>query len=86
MSCQHSIHISAKAKISVNASLVEFNFHKAIRVSSDNKVDFSPINHNHLFDVVHNIRKLLFGYTLHATVHLSRFELTSKYFILFNPL
>lgn len=86
MSGQHSVHVSSQAQICVNTSLVKLDLNKTVRVCANNKIYLSPVNHNDLFNVVNNIRELLFRYTLHASIHLSRLELPSENLILFNPL
>jgi hypothetical protein len=86
MSSQHRIHVRFQTEIGVDGSLVKFYFNKTVRISSNDKVDFCPINHNDLFDVVHNVGQLLFGDSLHAPVHLCRLELASENLIFLNPL
>jgi hypothetical protein len=86
MSSQHSIHVCFQTEVGVDGSLVKFYFNKTVRVSSNDKVDFCPINHNDLLDIVHNVGQLLFGDSLHAPVHLGRLELASENLIFLNPL
>ncbi len=74
---KHGIHVGSKSKISVNASLIKFNLDETVRIGAYNKVHFSPVDHYNLFDIVHDVRKLLLGDSFHASVHLSRFKLTS---------
>ena len=53
---QHSIHVCLQPEVCVNWTLIEFDFHKTVWICSDDEVDFSPIYHNNLLDVVHYIR------------------------------
>lgn len=85
MSCEHSVHIRLQAKVSVDTALVKLDLHKAVGVGSNDKVDLGPINHDNLFDVVYDVRKLGLCHSLHASVHLCRFELAVQNFIFFNP-
>jgi len=86
MSSQHRIHVCFQAEIGVDGSLVKFYFNKTVRISSNDKVDLCPINHDDLLNIVHNVRQLLFGDSLHAPVHLGWLELTSENLIFLNPL
>lgn len=82
---QNSVHVGLQTKLSVDASLIELDLNKAVRVRSYDKVDLGPIYHNDLLNIVDNIWELLLGHSLHALVHLCWFELSMQDFVLFDP-
>ena len=86
MSSQHGVHVGTKTKVSVYASLIKLDLDKAVRVGSNNEIDFSPVNHDNLLDIVDNVRELLLSHTLHTAIHLCRLELSGQYFIVLDPL
>ena len=83
---QHGVHVGTKPQVSVYASLIKLDLDKAVRVGSNNEIDFGPVNHDNLLDIVYNVRELLLRHTLHAAIHLCRLELSGQYFIVLNPL
>ena len=83
---QHGVHVGTKPQVSVYASLIKLDLDKAVRVGSNNEVDFGPVNHDNLLDIVYNVRELLLRHTFHAAIHLCRLELSGQYFIVLNPL
>ena len=55
MRLNQCIHVGLEAVLSVNTFLVEFDLDKAVRVGSNDEVNFSPINHDNFLHVIHNI-------------------------------
>jgi len=53
-----SIHVCFQSMVSINALLVKLDLDEAIWVRSDDKVDFSPVYHDHLLDIIYNIWQL----------------------------
>ena len=49
------VHVGFEAMLSIDALLVKFDLDEAVRVRSDNKVNFSPINHNDFLHIIHDI-------------------------------
>lgn len=83
---QHGVHVGPKPQVSVYTSLVKLYLDKTVRVGPNYEIDFSPVNHDNLLDIVDNVWQLLLCHTLHATIHLCRLELSSQYFIVLDPL
>ena len=71
-----SVHIRFKTELRVYAFLVKFDFYKVVRICSDDKVDLSPIDHDHFLNVVHDVRQLLSVYLVNAFVISTRLEIT----------
>ena len=55
---EERVHVGLESLISVDALPVEFDFNETIGVCSNNEVDFGPVNHDDLFDVVDHVCKL----------------------------
>ena len=53
-----SIHVRLQAMFSVDRFLVELDLDKAIWISSNDEVDFGPVHHDDLLDIVHDVRQL----------------------------
>lgn len=81
-----SVHVGAKAQVRINTLLIKFDLNEAVRVGSDDKVNLSPVNHDHLFDVVDDIGQLLLVNLHGRLVVLRRFEVSMKNFGLMQPL
>ena len=50
-----SVHVSFETMLCVNTLLVKFYLDEAVRVSSDDEIYLSPVNHDNLFNIIHNI-------------------------------
>ena len=85
MCCKQCVHVSLEAKLSVDRALVELDLDEAVRVCTNDEVDFRPIDHDNFLDVVYNVRELLLGDALHGPVHLCRLKLSVEDFILLDP-
>ena len=66
--------------------LVEFDLNEAVRVRADDEVDLSPVDHDHLLDVVHNVWQLRRGQTLKTLVKLGRSEISVQNLLFMEPL
>ncbi len=55
MSRDKRVHVGLQPEVRVDALLVEFDFYEAVGVRADDEVDFRPIDHDHLLEVVDNI-------------------------------
>jgi len=49
------VHVGFQAVFSVDTFLVKLNLDKAIRVGSDDEVDFGPVDHDYFLHVVHDV-------------------------------
>jgi len=56
--------------------LVELDLYEAIWVGTNDEIDFSPINHDDLLDVVDDVRQLLAVDLVHAPVVVAGFEVS----------
>lgn len=54
--CDESVHIGFETHVSIDGFLVEFDLDEAIRIGTYNEVDFGPVDHNHLLDIIHHVR------------------------------
>lgn len=55
MSWNESVHVRSQAQIGVDTLLVKLNFNEAIWIGTDDKIDFSPINHDDFLNVIDDI-------------------------------
>ena len=72
--------------ICIDALLIKLDLDEAVRVSSDDKVDLSPVNHDHLLDVVYNVRQLAWDEALKTAILLRRSEIAIENLLLVKPL
>jgi hypothetical protein len=86
VSSEHGVHVGLQSKFGVYASLIELDLYEAIRVRSYDEVDLGPVYHDNLLDVVDDIWQLLLSDSLHALIHLRRFELSVQDLVLLYPL
>jgi hypothetical protein len=86
MSGEQGVHIGLQPQLCIDGPLVKLDLNKAIWISANDEVHLSPIYHDHLLDVVHDIRELSLCDSLHAAVGLCRLELPMQYLILLDPL
>lgn len=56
MGCDESIHIGFETHVGIDGLLVKLDLDEAIRISTYDEVDFRPVDHNYLFDIVDYIR------------------------------
>ena len=49
------VHVSFKAVFGVNALLVELDLNETVRICTDNKVYFGPIDHDDFLNIIHDI-------------------------------
>jgi hypothetical protein len=80
------VHVGFQPQRSVDGFLVELYFYEAVRVRSYNEVDFGPVDHNYLLDVVDHVWQLAFSQTLHAPAVLVGLEVTCQDLALVQPL
>ena len=55
MRLYESIHISFETVFGIDTFLVELDLYETVGICSNNKVYFSPIDHNDFLNIVHNI-------------------------------
>ena len=55
MRLDECIHVSFEAVFGVDTLLVELYLYETVRICSDDKVYFSPIDHDDFLNIVHNI-------------------------------
>ena len=79
------IHVGLEAVLSVDTLLVEFDLNKAVRVGSNDEVNFSPINHDNFLHVIHNIWQLLWSKAFKTLLGLRWSEITAKNFVFMEP-
>lgn len=55
MRFDEGVHVSFQAVFGVNALLVELDLDETVGICADNKVYFSPIDHDDFLDIIHDI-------------------------------
>jgi len=58
------VHVRLQAMLRVHRLLVKFDFNEAVRVRSNDEVDFSPVDHDNLLYIVDDVWQLLWGQSL----------------------
>lgn len=81
-----SIHIGFETHVSIDRFLVEFDLDEAIRISTYDEINFGPVDHNYLFDIVDYVGQLLSIDLFGATIICTGLEVTVQNFVLVEPL
>lgn len=58
MSLDDRVHICLQTEFSVHAFRIKFNLNETVWIRTDDKIYFSPINHDYFLQVVDHIRQL----------------------------
>ena len=82
MRLNEGIHVGFKAVISINALLIKLDFDKAIGIGSNDEVDFSPVDHDDLLDIVDDVGQLTRYKSLETFVLLCGSEITIENLLL----
>jgi len=86
MSRYQGVHVGLQTKFCVDTFLIEFDLDKAIWICANNEVNFGPIDHDHLLDVVNHIWQLSSVDLVHTFVICRWLEVSMEDLVLVEPL
>ena len=80
------VHVRLEAQLCVDGLLVELNLDKAVWVGADDEVDLGPVDHDHLLDVVDDVRQLVLVDLLQSAIVGTWLEVAMQDLVLVKPL
>ena len=81
-----SVHVSFQTQLSINTLLIELNLDETVWIGADDKVHFSPIDHNDFLDVINHIWQLILVHFIETLVVSAWLEVAIQNLVLMEPL